>query len=97
MISNWWSKSFNYWFFNRWRSKLWGDKLYQVYKYCQQCRRQYIPSDYEIKSMPLETFKKIESHGHFDMSFKFNSYCGITEHKHSGITIKDYSEAINYE
>lgn len=62
------------------------------YKHYQQCRRQYIPNDYEIKSKPLETFKKIKSHGNFHMSFKFNSYCGITEHRHNGITIKNYSE-----
>ncbi|AXF95097.1 hypothetical protein SDAV_001227 [Spiroplasma phoeniceum P40] len=66
------------------------------YKHCNQCRRIYLPSDYEIKNKPLETLKKIKIHGHFEMTFKFNSYCGITEHRHSGITIKEYSEEINY-
>ncbi|AXF96151.1 hypothetical protein [Spiroplasma phoeniceum] len=67
------------------------------YKHCNQCRRIYLPSDYEIKNKPLETLKKIKIHGHFEMTFKFNSYCGITEHRHSGITIKEYSEELNYD
>ncbi|WP_348735467.1 hypothetical protein [Spiroplasma endosymbiont of Ammophila pubescens] len=30
------------------------------YKHCNQCRRIYLPSDYEIKNKPLETLKKLK-------------------------------------
>ncbi len=58
------------------------------YKHCNQCRRIYIPSNYKIKNKTLETLKKIKIHGHFEMKFKFNSYCDIKGHRNSGITIK---------